>query len=296
MSISERKLSYYCLNLESKDDKGNTINEFSKDKLKSFCSFIKTLDSKQKLINKKDANKTIELSYLGLYSKEGMDFLKGTIFAGKYNHSPDYMSKNDGKLRGSDKSMDEAFAEKTHLLGLIHTGWIEILFESRQAGASIGMVVQCLNHIWNMYPSHGNGKFTYAPISVDNLEEEIKRLTRIHIGTVHVDKNYFGEDDENFGGIEQNDAIQDELIISLKSKRNRSIGKKTCINLLRKAASNNSKIRRLRLEGKNSEGNTVIDTYLTKKINNVNVKLDNKGLVDDYSIFARMEEVFGIDE
>lgn len=296
MSTDERKLSYYNLDVESTDDEGNSVNEFSEDKLKNFCEFVKTLSAEDRLINIHMSNKTVVLSQLSIYSKQGMSFVKGLVLAGKYNHSPGYMSKNNGKVRDSDKTMDEAFAEKTHFLGLLHTNWIEVLFESRQSGASIGMVVQCLNHIWNKFPLHGKGKFNYSPVPVDNLEEAVRRMTRIHIGTVHVDKDYFGEDDENFGGIEQSDAIQDELIISLKSKRNRTISQNTCINLLRKVASKSAKVNRVRLEGKNPEGNTIIDTYLTKKINNVNVKLDNKGLVDDYSIFARMEEVFGIDE
>ena len=191
--------------------------------------------------------------------------------------------------------MDEAFAEKTHFLGSVHTNGVELLFESRQAGAGIGMVVKCLNKIWGSMTDH-DGYFYYYPIPVNNLEAAIKNLTRIKIGSIYYDKTYFTEDGRALGKMQGVNSLKDDIILTMQAKKSQTISSRSIINLLRSMASENSSISRIRLEGKNEEGNTIIDTYLTKKINNVNVELDSKGLVDDYSIFAKMEEVFGINE
>lgn len=50
------------------------------------------------------------------------------------------------------------------------------------------------------------------------------------------------------------------------------------------------------LEGKSEDGNTIIDTLLTKRVNNVSVQLDKQGLVDDASIYKKMEGIFESDE
>jgi ABC-type phosphate transport system auxiliary subunit len=159
----------------------------------------------------------------------------------------------------------------------------------------MGMIVLCLNHIWQEILGN-DGYFFYNPIAVDNIEQAIANMTRIKIGNLYYDKTYFTEEGKVLEGIEGKAALKDEIVLSLQAKRNQTVSRKSMIDYLRKMAAEDSKITRIRLEGKNDSGNTIIDTYLTKKINNVNVQLDKKGLVDDHSIFARMEEVFGINE
>lgn len=295
MSIQERKLSFYFLGMEIKDNDGETVNSFSYDKLETFCNYVATLDSASKVIDIRRANKVVELKTLELYNKQGIKFLKGLILSGKYNHSPDYLSRENGTLRESDKQMYEAFAEKTHFLGSVNAEGVELLFESRQAGAGIGMVVKCLNKIWNSTPG-SDGYFYYHPIAVDNLEAAIRNLNRIKIGKIYYDKTYFAADNNALGKMQGLNSLQDDVILTIRAKRSQTISKRSMLDFLRSMAAEDSKISRIRLEGNNETGNTIIDTYLTKKINNVNVELDNKGLVDDHSIFARMEEVFGISE
>ena len=93
MSIQERKLSFYFLSMEIKNDEGEKANSFSQDKLKKFCDYVATADATSKIIDIKQANKAVELASLNLYDKQGIKFLRGLVLSGKYNHSPDYLSK-----------------------------------------------------------------------------------------------------------------------------------------------------------------------------------------------------------
>lgn len=294
MSIQERKLAFYFLDLKTKQA-GEDINCFSIESLKKFCEFANSVPVPQKMIDITQANKVVELRTIEIYQKEGMDFLKGLILSGKYNHSPDYLSKENGQIRETDKQMDEAYAEKTHFLGRIHTTGVELLFESRQAGASVGMVVKCLNKIYHSMQKN-EGYFYYNPIAVNDLNEAIKELTRIKIGNVFYDKSYFTQDGQVLNNAEGMASIQDDIILTMKAIPRQTMHKKVFLDFIRKMGAEDSKINRVRIEGTNEKGNTIIDTLLTKKVNNVNVMLDEKGLVDDYSIFARMEEVFGVNE
>ncbi len=133
------------------------------------------------------------------------------------------------------------------------------------------------------------------PVAMDNIQREIEALRRIKIGNLYIDKSYLGTEGLNLQPQELSN-LQDQIILTLKAQKEKSISKNAVLSFWKSTVAIDTPIQRIRIEGKNERGDIIIDSFLTKKFDNIKVKLDSKGLVDDYSIFSRMEELFGIDE
>ena len=85
--------------------------------------------------------------------------------------------------------------------------------------------------------------------------------------------------------------------MTLKSKPRQSLPKRAMQSTFRKIATEGTLVNRIRLYGKDiNRMNIVIDSLNQKKVEEVTVDLLPNGVVDTYSIFAKIEEVLGVTE
>lgn len=90
---------------------------------------------------------------------------------------------------------------------------------------------------------------------------------------------------------------QDDLVMTLKSKPRQSLPKRALKQTFLSLTTEGSQVSRIRLYGKDiNKMSVIIDSLKGKRVEEVTVDLTPNGVVDSYSIFAKIEEVMGVTE
>lgn len=265
--------------------------------LKNLLEFIDNDNSpEEKMLQDKKTFKSIGLDSYSVYKKNDMDLIKIVFKSCKYNHSPDYISSNDGTERESDKKLDEGEKELTHMLCKKGDNELEIILEERRSGASIGSIVKYFNHFLEKILENNEEEVkycvSYSRVPVDNVHEAIDKLARICSTDIYTHKKLLTSDALDI--MKRTDsAMRDEIVISCKVKKAESLGKRTVKEIYNSIMSEGEKTSRVRIRGTDLNDVAVtIDSYFTKKIESVKVALnDQKGIVDSAALFIKMEEI-----
>ncbi|KNZ40603.1 hypothetical protein [Acetobacterium bakii] len=299
MSSADRKLGFYCLEFKYY---GNQHTFFDNDIFLSLLEYIQnSLSDHEKMLNNQNTNKSMGLEWYEIYERDHLELIKIVLKSCKYNHSPNYISSEDGSERESDKNLKEGEKEATHLLCKRGNNELEIILEERRSGATIGNIIKYFNHHLKRYVEINSidPKFivAYSRVPVDDIEKAIDNLSRICSADIFTHKNLLTS-----GGLDIMDRsdvfMKDEIMISCGVKRGESLLKSTAKNIYHSLVSQGEETSRVRIRGK--DGNNVgitIDSYFTKKIERVNVALiKERGTVDSFALFAKMEDIFGVEE
>lgn len=292
--MQRRKLSYFAIDFLSGEQ--HTFNPAL------FCEFLAYLDNlstTDKLFNDQKIKKAVALDRIFEETKEGIHLYKVVFKSCKYNHSPNYMSSRDGSERVSDKQLDEGDKELTHMCMRIDDREAYTVFENRRNGVTIGSAISYFNrhlkeflHIQGIEDSFCLWAGIVPP---DEFMTALNNATRISVADIFVDKSVLGSDYLNL--MEIDDNSQDNLVITMKVKYRQSLSKRAIQGAFRKITTEGSVVNRIRLYGKDiNRMNTVIDSLQQKKMDEISVDLLPNGVVDTYSIFAKIEEVLGVTE
>lgn len=219
----------------------------------------------------------------------------------KYNHSPDYMSSNDGSERESDKSLYEGEKERTHLLGKLKDDEIEIVLEERKSGISITGIIRYIDKFIKKYRKEKeiteSFKLKYSIVPMEDFKENLKKLKRVCSADICIHKKLLGS--EGLEIMNRSDInMKDEIVISCKVKRGESLMKRQMEELYHSAISESEKITRVRIYGKDDNNiNVLLDSEIIKRVEHIDASLnDTKGTVDSFAFFSKVEEIFGVDE
>lgn len=132
-------------------------------------------------------------------------------------------------------------------------------------------------------------------IPPDDFMTALRAAERISVAQLFVEKRVLGSGYLNLMDVDANS--QDDLLITLKSKPRQSLPKRALRKTFQAIATEGTEISRIRLYGKDiNKMNITIDSLGGKRIEEVTVDLTPNGVVDSYSIFAKIEEVLGVTE
>ena len=294
MSTRRRKLGYYSIDFLSGD-----VHSFDARQLTSFIKYIESLPECDKLFDDDKNSKAVLLSSIRDEVKQGMQFFKLTFKSCKYNHSPDYMSSVDGSERATDKKLYEGEKELTHMCMRIDHGEAYTVFEERRNGVTMGGVITYFNRLLSRFCRQeriSDNKILWASLvpSADFLSA-LNGAQRISVANVFVEKKVLGSEYLNIMDVDANS--QDELIITMRSKRSKSLPKHALKKAFLAIATEGTEVTRVRLYGKDiNRMNILIDSLNQKKVEEIDVELKDDGTVDSYSIFSKIEEVLGVTE
>ena len=88
---------------------------------------------------------------------------------------------------------------------------------------------------------------------------------------------------------------QDDLIITMKAKPRKSLVRRGIERAYTSLTTGGTEIRRIRVRGKDiNKMNVIIDSLNGKKVDEVTVNLQETGIVDSDSLFAKIEELLGV--
>ncbi len=293
MSIQKRKIAYHSIVFTD----GET-NSFDNILFFNFIGYLESLHDKEKIFRDEKNKKAVSIERIESVTKEGMDFLKVTFKSCKYNHFPDYMSSVDGSERPTDKRNDEGDKELTHMMMKVTAREAETIFEERRNGVTIGGVIKYFNQkLKEYYSKKGIDSELYlwaGFIPPEDFLESLNKSTKISIADIFLTKSVLGSECLDLLGDTEYDC-RDELVLTMKSKRKESLQKRALRGLYTNIGSSGTKVERLRLYGKDIDNMDItLDSLKKKKVNQINVELRPNGTVDSYSIFAKLEELFGV--
>ena len=103
MSKNNRKLSYWTINFVNQREETSFDSELFID----FLQYVISLDSKKLLINDRRNYKAMALKSIQFAEVDSIKICKIVMKSCKYNHSPDFMSSEDGSERPSNKTLSE---------------------------------------------------------------------------------------------------------------------------------------------------------------------------------------------
>lgn len=293
MSIQKRKIAYHSIIFTDGEKYCFDCALFF-----NFIGYLSSLQDDEKIFRDEKNKKAVSIERIESVNKEGMDFLKITFKSCKYNHFPDYMSSVDGSERPTDKRIDEGDKELTHMMMKVTTEEAETIFEERRNGVTIGGVIKYFNQkLKEYYSKRGIDSKLYlwsGFIPPEDFLESLNKSTRISIADIYLTKSVLGSECLDLLGDTDFDC-REELVLTMKAKKKESLKKRALQGLYTRVASSGTKVERLRLYGKDIDNMDItLDTLKKKKVNQINVELRPNGTVDSYSIFAKLEELFGV--
>lgn len=294
MSIQKRKLSYWGIEFASGD-----THYFDPQLFCRFLEYVNSLAEGDKLFRDEKNNKAVALSSIRDETKQGLHLYKIIFKSCKYNHSPDYMSSTDGSERPTDKRLDEGDKELTHMCMRIDGNEAYTIFEERRNGVTMGGVIKYFNKLLHTFLSQEGMEDNFylwaSIIPPDDFLTVLDTADRISVAQLFVEKRVLGS---GYLGIMDVDAnSQNDLLMTLKSNPRQSLPKRALRQAFLSIATEGTEINRIRLYGKDiNKMNITIDSLGGKRVEEVTVDLTPNGVVDSYSIFAKIEEVLGVTE
>lgn len=274
MSLSLRKIEFYGIyfyNKESEyEDRDNLIRL-----IESFDKNFIFDDAKSNKFWRLDSvNRKNDLFYL--------------IFkSGKYNHSPNYISRLDGVERVSDKNLYEGECEKTHVV--INVKESTLIIEYRRSGVSSAAFVRYVNKFIRDEKIQLDKIKVVKELKQDFLNN-LNSLKTIQNIQLYVKKEIIGSEYMNL--IEPTENTQEEVIVTVKAERKKTLAIENIKNIFNKIGTKGQVTKRIRVNGRDSDNiNVLLDSLNQSKFEQIYVELDEKGVVDSTSYFEKVSEI-----
>lgn len=293
MSISNRKVGLYSFELINENE-----TKLEGDQLKVYfdflMNFINTKEYSDKIFEIPDTKK---FHFFSEYSSN--ELKKNLIFkSAKTGHRPPLINKGTGGERDNPKLMQEGESEKNHFVTKYKNDEIIVALEERKVGVTIGQIVKYFNNFINQLPVEtedfetiGISTNYYIKVNIIPYEgflEHLNDFSRITIGTIEIDKQDLGSEYLNFANLGR--TVRDDLSVTFKAKNRDTILKEKIEWLYNKFSGNNSKIKRIRIQGTTPDNTKIqLDTNSLKKIERVDVDLEEAtGLIHSNTIFEKL--------
>ena len=289
MSVPTIRIGYYFMDFTELDTDERT---FDKDLFKRLLVYINGLGGKDRVIKDTKANKAMDIESITMYQKDDIDYAKIIFKSCKFNHSPNYMSSEDGSERKTDKKLNEGEKEITHMLLRIDENEAYAIFEERRSGVSMSNVIKFLNGKFiglNMQENtNDNRQIEEGIIPSEDFFTLINKSERIMAAELIVDKALLGSGFMNM--IDLDGASRDDIVITIKAKPREGLPRRTFRTFAEKIVATETRAKRMRMYAKDENNmNTIIDTNMVKRIEEITVDLKKDGTVNSDSIFNKME-------
>lgn len=294
LSIQKRRIGYYNIYF-ARDER----QYFDKGIFRRLLEYIDKLPGEHRIIADDKTNKAVDIESIKVDTKQGSEFVKMVFKSCKYNHSPNYMSSLDGTERATDKKLSEGEKEITHMCMRLDLDEAYTIFEERRTGVSMYSVINFFNknliQLCQDEKKYVDGMLSFGYIPSDKFLDLIEKSQRIVSAELFVDRTLMGS--QNLNLLDLDDSSRDDVVITIKAQKRKSLLKNVLKDTFNKLATEESRVNRIRLYAKDKDNfNMYIDTDAMKKVQEINVELKEDGTVDTYSIFSKMEEIFGVNE
>lgn len=288
MSQQKRKLGYWSIEF-SHDGKFF----FDSDMFCGFLDYLKNLDTQSSLQTDSGNNKAIAIDNIWNVTIQGCPAYDIRFKSCKYNHSPDYMSSTDGSERPTEKKLHEGDKEVTHLCVRVNSVEADCVVEERRQGVSFGATMKYLNGLLSEYfasiDHHEHWELVASIVPPKDFLTALNSSEKISVAEVFIDREVVGSEFLNL--LHFDASAREEAVLTFKSKPRQSLTKRVLKDAFLAITTEGTKIRRIRLRGKDYNNmSVVIDSLNAKKKDEVTVQLLENGIVDSVSLFQKMEE------
>jgi hypothetical protein len=293
LSTQKRKISYWSFDFLSGDE-----HFFDADVFCRFLAYLQTVNQQSLLYRDEKQNKAIALESIREETKQGIHMYKVVFKSCKYNHSPDYMSSLDGTERPTEKLLSEGDKELTHMCFRIDADEAYAIFEERRNGVSVGGTVAYLNRHLNAFIEVSDDLeddfcIWSSIIPPEDFLTALGKTSRIASTELFVENKILGTG--YLGLMDEDINSQNDLIITMKAKPRKSLAKRGIESIYTALTTGGTEVSRIRVRGKDiNKMDVTIDSLNGKKMDEVTVKLQENGIVDSYSLFAKIEELLGV--
>lgn len=264
--MAKRKISYNYLFLK--------MGEFEQPIENALSTILNYIISKEKVDRKQDVNneKIAFLDNINYDTTSEYHTMQILFKSAKHSYRAPLLDKNTVESRENPKTMSEGEQMKTHVLVKFKDGDAIIFLETGSNMLTCGNIVNYLNQALLSYNSQFReddeqrllGKFSFEMIARDDFQEILQGMDRVLCAEIFIDKSVLGSEVLNFSNSAE--QVKENILLTIKAERKKSI-KETLYDIINKYNSAQSKIRRIRITGKNTNGNaSIIDTdFIVKK-------------------------------
>lgn len=264
--MAKRKISYNYLFLK--------MGEFEQPIENALSTILNYIISKEKVDRKQDVNneKIAFLDNINYDTTSEYHTMQILFKSAKHSYRAPLFDKNTVESRENPKTMSEGEQMKTHVLVKFKDGDAIIFLETGSNMLTCGNIVNYLNQALLSYNSQFReddeqrllGKFSFEMIARDDFQEILQGMDRVLCAEIFIDKSVLGSEVLNFSNSAE--QVKENILLTIKAERKKSI-KETLYDIIDKYNSAQSKIRRIRITGKNTNGNaSIIDTdFIVKK-------------------------------
>jgi hypothetical protein len=264
--MAKRKISYNYLFLK--------MGEFEQPIENALSTILNYIISKEKVDRKQDVNneKIAFLDNINYDTTSEYHTMQILFKSAKHSYRAPLLDKNTVESRENPKTMSEGEQMKTHVLVKFKDGDAIIFLETGSNMLTCGNIVNYLNQALLSYNSQFReddeqrllGKFSFEMIARDDFQEILQGMDRVLCAEIFIDKSVLGSEVLNFSNSAE--QVKENILLTIKAERKKSI-KETLYDIIDKYNSAQSKIRRIRITGKNTNGNaSIIDTdFIVKK-------------------------------
>ena len=264
--MAKRKISYNYLFLK--------MGEFEQPIENALSTILNYIISKEKVDRKQDVNneKIAFLDNINYDTTSEYHTMQILFKSAKHSYRAPLLDKNTVESRENPKTMSEGEQMKTHVLVKFKDGDAIIFFFFFSNMLTCGNIVNYLNQALLSYNSQFReddeqrllGKFSFEMIARDDFQEILQGMDRVLCAEIFIDKSVLGSEVLNFSNSAE--QVKENILLTIKAERKKSI-KETLYDIIDKYNSAQSKIRRIRITGKNTNGNaSIIDTdFIVKK-------------------------------
>lgn len=289
MSTKNRKIYFYTL-----EQKDWATGEYSP----AHC-IRKVLDN-LKGLNRVDRKLLIGSTKIAiLYQASAVtDNMHSIMFkSAKTDYSPKLLDRITTEERDNPKRRTEGDGEKTHVVIKYTDDDVYIILEKNGRGMTINSLIKYLSRFTRQYmrSNQERMKFTFVSKSLvkNNFLDEIRKLERVILGEVFVDKRILGSPALNFSNRTQ--TVKHNVILKLQAERQNTITG-TIEDIYNKSISANTPITKIRVLGKTrqNKGDVVIDTSFIQKVENIQADInETTGEVNTNAILTQLREIGG---
>lgn len=264
--MAKRKISYNYLFLK--------MGEFEQPIENALSTILNYIISKEKVDRKQDVNneKIAFLDNINYDTTSEYHTMQILFKSAKHSYRAPLLDKNTVESRENPKTMSEGEQMRTHVLVKFKDGDAIIFLETGSNMLTCGNIVNYLNQALLSYNSQFReddeqrllGKFSFEMIARDDFQEILQGMDRVLCAEIFIDKSVLGSEVLNFSNSAE--QVKENILLTIKAERKKSI-KETLYDIIDKYNSAQSKIRRIRITGKNTNGNaSIIDTdFIVKK-------------------------------
>lgn len=264
--MAKRKISYNYLFLK--------MGEFEQPIENALSTILNYIISKEKVDRKQAVNneKIAFLDNINYDTTSEYHTMQILFKSAKHSYRAPLLDKNTVESIENPKTMSEGEQMKTHVLVKFKDGDAIIFLETGSNMLTCGNIVNYLNQALLSYNSQFReddeqrllGEFSFEMIARDDFQEILQGMDRVLCAEIFIDKSVLGSEVLNFSNSAE--QVKENILLTIKAERKKSI-KETLYDIIDKYNGAQSKIRRVRITGKNTNGNaSIIGTdFIVKK-------------------------------